>query len=53
VLLEVFTDPKDESDALKILRTIKEVSKTSQAKQITKSILGDSGVKFAKKVLGK
>ena len=52
MLLEVFTDSQDESDALKMLRNL-EVSKTAQAKQITKSILGDSGIKFAKKVLGK
>lgn len=53
ILLEVFTESTDESNSLKMLRTLKEVSKKAQAKQITKSILGDSGVKFAKKVLGK
>jgi len=52
ILLEVFTDSQDESDALKMLKRL-EVSKKAQAKEITKSILGNSGVKFAKKVLGK
>lgn len=52
MFLEVFTDSQDESDALKILRSI-EVSAEGQAKQIAKRVLGDSGVKFAKKVLGK
>jgi 2-succinyl-5-enolpyruvyl-6-hydroxy-3-cyclohexene-1-carboxylate synthase len=52
ILLEVFTDSQDESDALKMLKSL-QVSKKSHAKQITKSILGDSGMKFAKKVLGK
>jgi 2-succinyl-5-enolpyruvyl-6-hydroxy-3-cyclohexene-1-carboxylate synthase len=52
MLLEVFTDSQDESDALKILKNL-EISTEAQAKQIAKSMLGDSGVKFAKKLLGK
>lgn len=52
MLLEVFTVSQDESDALKMLMCL-DVSKEVQAKRIAKGILGDSGVKFTKKLLGK
>jgi 2-succinyl-5-enolpyruvyl-6-hydroxy-3-cyclohexene-1-carboxylate synthase len=52
ILLEVFTDSKHESDAIKILRNI-EVSAESQAKQFAKSIIGDRGVKLIKSALRK
>lgn len=52
MLLEVFTDSKDESDALKMLKNL-EASAEGQAKAFARNILGDSGVKFAKKFLGR
>ncbi|WP_338667629.1 thiamine pyrophosphate-binding protein [Pseudodesulfovibrio methanolicus] len=52
MLLEVFTDSQDESDALKILKNL-ETTAEGQAKEIAKNLLGDSGVRFVKKLLGK
>lgn len=52
MLLEVFTDSADESDALKALRSI-EADAKGVAKNAVKGILGDKGVKAAKKILGR
>jgi len=52
MFLEVFTDSKDESDALKMLRNL-EVSTEAQVKQIAKNILGNTGTKFVKKFIGR
>lgn len=52
MLLEVFTDSVDESDALRVIRSI-EIDAKSTAKGVVKSILGDKGIKAAKKILGK
>lgn len=52
MLLEVFTESHNENNALKMLRSL-EISGKTQAKQITKNLLGDSGMQFVKKVLGK
>jgi len=52
MLLEAFTDSKDESDALQMLMG-REVSSKGQVKQVARNLIGDSGIKFAKKRLGK
>ena len=52
MLLEVFTDSQDESDAIKLLHSI-EVDARGAAKSAVKSILGDKGIKAAKKILGR
>lgn len=52
MLLEVFTDSADESDAIKALHSI-EADAKSAAKNAVKSILGDKGIKAAKKILGR
>ena len=52
MLLEVFTDSRDESDALHAIRST-EVDAKSAAKNAVRSILGDKGVKAAKKILGR
>lgn len=52
MLFEIFTDSKDESDALKNLYHLKE-SSAGKAKQAVKSVLGDNGVRAVKKMLGR
>lgn len=52
MLLEVFTDSKDESHALKALYEL-EVDAKGAAKQAVKSLLGDKGIAAAKKILGR
>lgn len=52
MLLEVFTDSKNESDALKVLCEL-DVDVKGAAKQAVKSILGDKGIAVAKKMLGR
>ena len=52
MLLEVFTDSEDESEALRTIRGI-EVDAGNAAKQALKSLLGDRGVAAAKKILGR
>lgn len=52
MLLEVFTDSRDESDALQTLYEL-EVDAKGTAKQAVKSILGDRGVAAAKRILGR
>lgn len=50
MLLEVFTNSEDESDALKALYEL-EVDAKGAAKQAVKSLLGDKGIAAAKKIL--
>ena len=52
MVLEVFTDSKDESDALKIMHNI-EVSSIGTAKKIAKDVLGEKGVEVVKKFLNR
>ena len=52
MLLEVFTNSEDESDALKALYEL-EVDAKGAAKQAVKSLLGDKGIAAAKKILGR
>ena len=52
ILLEVFTDSKDESDALFAVRNVEKDAK-SGAKQFVKEMLGEKGVGFVKKIVGK
>lgn len=52
MLLEVFTNSADESDAIRALRSI-EADAKSTAKSVVKGVLGDRGIKVAKKILGK
>lgn len=50
ILFEIFTDSKDESDALKIMNTL-ESSMQGNAKQAVKKILGDTGVWALKRIV--
>ena len=52
VIFEVFTDSKDESDALYAMNNL-EVSATGTAKKIAKSILGDKGIQTVKAIISK
>lgn len=49
MLFEVFTDSKDESDALEIMNTL-EISAKEAAKQMAKKILGDSGIQALRQI---
>lgn len=50
MLLEVFTDSTDESDALRIMQTL-ETDAVGVAKEAVRSVLGDKGVNAIKKIL--
>ena len=52
VIFEVFTDSKDESEALHTLYHI-EVSTKTVAKNALKNVLGEKGVATLKKFIGK
>lgn len=52
MLFEIFTNDADESAALKMMMSI-EVGAETVARNLAKKLLGDSGVKFAKKLLGR
>lgn len=52
ILFEIFTTDFDESNALKALVSLEE-SAEMRAKDIARSLLGNSGMLFAKKILGK
>ena len=52
MLFEVFTDSKDESNALRIIRNL-EADTKSTAKHLVKDILGQDNVTKIKKMLGK
>ena len=56
MLLEVFTDSRDESDALRAVSNLEIDSKAAAkqaAKETVKNLLGDTGVKAIKKILGR
>ena len=50
ILFEVFTDSKDESEAIKIMKNI-EISTEGRAKKIIKSVFGEQGVNIVKKIV--
>ena len=52
IVFEVFTSDSDESNALRKMNTI-EVSVKGGAKNIVRKLLGQKGVKFIKKLLGR
>ena len=52
VIFEVFTDAKEESDAIKKMRSIL-YNKEGTTKKIVKNIIGDTGTKLIKKVIGR
>ena len=52
MLLEVFTDSKDESDALEALYSL-EADARGAARQVVKGVLGDRGVAAVKRILGR
>lgn len=52
MLLEVFTDSKDESDALYAIQHIRLDAK-SKAREMAKNMLGEKGIKKIKSILGK
>lgn len=51
ILVEVFVDAADESDALKAIKNI-EPTRKGQARQIAKDLLGPNGIKMVKRLLG-
>ena len=50
MLLEVFTDSTDESDALRIMQTL-ETDAVGAAKEAVRNVFGDKGVSAIKKIL--
>lgn len=52
VIFEVFTNSEDETEALHILQNL-EISMTTSAKNIAKAVIGDSGIKKIKNILGR
>ena len=52
MIFEVFTDSKNESDAIYMMRHLA-VSKTGEAKEAVKKVLGQKGVSVVKKLLGR
>lgn len=52
MLLEVFTDSQDESDAIHAIRSI-EIDAKGAAKSAVRHVFGDRGIKAAKKILGR
>lgn len=52
ILFEVFTDSKDESDALDYIQHLV-IDSTVAAKDMARNILGEKGVKIVKNILGK
>lgn len=52
ILFEIFTDSKDESEAIKIMKNI-EVSTKNKAKKIVKSAIGEQGINIIKKIIKK
>ena len=52
LLFEIFTDSRDESDALEQVMNIEETVE-GQAKMLAKQVLGKKGVDMLKKVLGR
>ena len=52
LLLEAFTNESDESDALHMVSTVK-VDAKGAAKNAVKEILGNRGIRVAKRILGR
>lgn len=52
MLFEIFTDSKDESDAIYLMRHLA-VSKKGEAKQVVKKVLGQKGISVVKKLIGR
>jgi 2-succinyl-5-enolpyruvyl-6-hydroxy-3-cyclohexene-1-carboxylate synthase len=52
MMFEVFTNSKDESEALKTILNIEE-SLSGKAKQIAKQVIGENGLSILKKAIGK
>uniref|UniRef100_UPI004056E852 thiamine pyrophosphate-binding protein n=1 Tax=Agathobacter sp. TaxID=2021311 RepID=UPI004056E852 len=52
VIFEVFTDSKEESDALSIINNL-EISAAGTAKKLARNILGDKGIKAVKNFIAK
>lgn len=50
ILFEVFTDSKDESEAIRIMKNI-EISTKGRTKKIVKSIIGEQGINIIKKII--
>lgn len=50
ILFEIFTDSKDESEAIRIMKNI-ELSTKGKAKKIVKSVVGEQGVNIIKKII--
>ena len=50
ILFEIFTDSKDESEAIRIMKNI-EISVEGRAKKIVKSVIGEQGVNVIKKII--
>ena len=53
MLFEIFTDCKDESDALKLVRNMVSSNAPSSAKDKLKHLLGEKGTNAIKKVIGR
>lgn len=56
MILEAFTDTQDESDALEIVMNCivdPKIAMKNEAKTLAKNLLGDKGIKFLKKAMGK
>lgn len=52
ILFEVFVDSRDESKAVEVLNTL-EVDTAAVAKDAARGILGDKGIRMAKRILGR
>lgn len=52
IIFEVFTTPEDESEAQELISKL-EVNAETMTKNAIKNLLGDKGVKIAKKIIGK
>lgn len=52
IVFEVFTDTNDETETHRILYNL-EISATSSAKNMARAVIGDTGMKTIKKILGK
>ncbi|MEE3484347.1 MAG: hypothetical protein VZQ98_08525 [Bacteroidales bacterium] len=52
MIFEIFTESKDESDALYTIRNL-EIDALSSGKNIVKKIVGDKGINIVKKIVGR
>jgi 2-succinyl-5-enolpyruvyl-6-hydroxy-3-cyclohexene-1-carboxylate synthase len=53
VIFEVFTDSKDESDALYLLNHLMKPTGKDLAKEVVKKVVGQQGIKAIKKIISK